>query len=203
MAITFATNTWIRAAKTTNSHKVNLHDFPRQFEDWVAEEYQLNDQIRSVLRTDQILLRRYQDTEGRKAELFIGYYQDQKFGAQVHSPQHCLPGSGWTIVRQEKYQLPFDTEASCAKKLQIVKNGENQLVIYWFASDGQVVQNEFELKIRLLINAFKHRATSVYFFRICIPFATNEEGKASEVLRRFVNMAGSSFNLRYAEAPTQ
>lgn len=194
MAITYAANMWLRAPKTTNGQEVDLQRFPRQFDGWVAEEFMLNDKIQEVLRTDQTLLRHYIGKNGKKVELFIGYFRDQKFGAQVHSPLHCLPGSGWTIIHHGKLQLPFNLPEGHANQLHIVKNDENQFVLYWFNSDGNLVKNEFDLKIRLLINAFKNRATSVYFYRLCVPFAANEEKAALQALEEFLVAASPHFN---------
>lgn len=194
MIITAIVNIWLRAPKPITDQAVDLQVFPKQINGWIAEEHALDSKIERVLRTDQTLLRQYIGHDGRKAELFIGYYQDQKFGAQVHSPQHCLPGSGWTILRHERFQLPFDKKASYANKLHILKDGNNQFVVYWFSSGGFVMQNEFDLKFRLLINAFRHQATSVYFYRVCIPFAANEEKEALERLNKFANIAGPYFN---------
>src|SRR6185295_10524902 len=32
-----------------------------------------------------------------KADLFIAFYAQQRSGESMHSPKHCLPGSGWEI----------------------------------------------------------------------------------------------------------
>jgi EpsI family protein len=99
MAVTSGINSWIRSPQKSDDQAVNLQHFPKQLQNWVAEEYALDDRVERVLRTDQTLWRYYTDTNGKRVELFVAYYRDQKFGAQVHSPQHCLPGSGWTILR--------------------------------------------------------------------------------------------------------
>ncbi len=189
MAATLAATTWIRTPKTHREEAVDLTRFPKQFAGWSAEEDSLDPKVTQVLHSDQVLLRYYTDTNGRRVELFIGYFRDQKFGAQVHSPLHCLPGSGWEIVRHDKMPLPLNLEESLANKLHIEKNGSHLLVLYWFASGGSVVENEFDLKIRLLLNAFKHQTTSVYFYRLVIPFAENEETVALQSLYEFLRVA--------------
>ena len=191
MAATLAATVWVRSPKTSSDENVDLKRFPKHFAGWSAEEDSLDASTTRALRTDQVLLRYYTDMNGRRVELFIGYYQDQRFGAQVHSPLHCLPGSGWTILRHDKMLLPFATNAAIANKLHINKDGKNQLVVYWFASSGDIVKNEFDLKIRLLLNAFKRETTSVYFYRISLVFAENEEGVALQSVHEFLKAASS------------
>jgi EpsI family protein len=193
MACTWAVTVWIRAPKTAGDETVDLKRFPMQLEGWSAKDDSLDQAIERVLHTDQVLLRYYTDMNGRRVELFVAYYRDQKFGAQVHSPQHCLPGSGWTIVRHDEITLPLDGE-SLTKRLHIEKKGENQFVVYWFTSDEHVVQNEFDLKIRLLLNAFRHKATSVYFYRVSIPFSEHQETVAMQTLKEFLKAATIHIN---------
>lgn len=191
MAATLAATVWVRAPKMSSETNVDLRRFPKHFAGWSAEEDSLDKSTAQALRADQVLLRHYTDTNGRRVELFIGYYRDQKFGAQVHSPLHCLPGSGWTILRHNKMPLPFATNAAIANKLHINKDSKNQLVVYWFASSGDIVKNEFDLKIRLLLNAFKRETTSVYFYRISMAFAENGEGVALQSVQEFLKVASS------------
>jgi EpsI family protein len=191
MAATLAATGWVRAPKTLKDGSVDLGRFPKQFAGWSARDDSLDETTKMALRTNQVLLRYYTDMNGRRVELFIGYYQDQRFGAQVHSPIHCLPGSGWTILRHDKMLLPFATNAAIANKLHINKDGNNQFVVYWFASNGDIVKNEFDLKIRLLLNALKRETTSVYFYRISVAFAENGEGVALQSVQEFLKVASS------------
>jgi EpsI family protein len=185
MALTLAAKLWIRAPQIMGDQAVDLQQFPKALADWVAQEHNVDEKITHVLRTDQILLRNYVSKNGKRLELFVGYYRDQKFGAQVHSPQHCLPGSGWTIVRYSKFPLPFTME-SFANQLHITKNNENQFVVYWFTSDGKLVQNEWVLKVRLMLNAFMHRPTAVYFYRLSVPVIEGEEDMILRSLTEFM-----------------
>lgn len=193
MVATFAATAWVRAPQLLSETNVDLRRFPKYFAGWGAKDDSLDESTVQALHTDQVLLRHYTDMNGRRVELFISYYQDQKFGAQVHSPLHCLPGSGWTILRHDKMPLPFATDIAIANKLHINKDSKNQLVIYWFASSGDVVKNEIDLKIRLLVNAFKRKPTSVYFYRISITFTENGEGVALQSVQEFLRAA--SFDL--------
>ncbi len=186
MVATFAVNVWLRAPKITDPVSIDLQFLPAELKGWNATEQAIAERVVHVLKTDQALLRHYQDSTGRRVEFFLGYFQDQQFGAQAHSPLHCLPGAGWTILRHEKLALPNLANISYASKLLIAKEQQQQLVVYWFYSGGKIVQNEFELKWRLLLNALRHRSTSVYFYRIGVLCGENEESQAMEIMQMFL-----------------
>jgi hypothetical protein len=65
------------------------------------------------------------------------------------------------------------------------------------------VQNEFGLKIRLLTNALRGRTTSVYFYRVSVPFAADQEKEALQTLMAFIAVAGPYFNRQAVAALVQ
>src|SRR5579863_4143059 len=40
--------------------------------------------------------------------LFIAYYAQQRAGESMHSPKHCLPGSGWEIWKHGSAMVPVN-----------------------------------------------------------------------------------------------
>ena len=57
-----------------------------------------------------VFLNRTYHPEGGQAPaemvgLFIGYFPTQRTGQSIHSPQNCLPGSGWTFESSGVTQL--------------------------------------------------------------------------------------------------
>ena len=36
---------------------------------------------------------------------FFGFFASQRSGSTMHSPQHCLPGAGWTPTEHRYIQL--------------------------------------------------------------------------------------------------
>jgi hypothetical protein len=56
------------------------------------------------------------------------------------------------------------------------------------------VQDEWALKLRLLLNAFRHRTTAVYFYRLAMPFAEGEEDTILRSLKEFMLVAAAYLN---------
>lgn len=190
MGLSLAASAWVRAPKPVVEAKVELRRLAPELDGWQKEQPELSPRAAEQLQADQILLRNYFDAQGRRVEFFIGYYRDQQFGAQVHSPLHCLPGAGWTILRKEKLPLPFEKNSGLASKLDISKKGEQQYVVYWFVSEGEIVKNEMDLKLHLLRNALLRRGTSVYFYRVCVAYQENEPEAGATLLQDFLRALG-------------
>ena len=50
-----------------------------------------------MLRATDYTMREYTSSDGRVANIYVGYYATQRTGATYHSPQNCLPGAGWVL----------------------------------------------------------------------------------------------------------
>ena len=46
------------------------------------------------------------------ADLFIAFYAQQRAGESMHSPKHCLPGSGWEIWKHDSAPVPITDKDS-------------------------------------------------------------------------------------------
>ena len=65
----------------------------------------------------------------------------------IHPPAHCLPGSGWDIVRLEtvSVELPgLPQNPARVRRLRIAKGGSRQLVYYWYQQAGRVIAEDWE-----------------------------------------------------------
>lgn len=191
LAVTYAANVWLRAPKVSAKTAAAIPKLAPQLPGWRVEQPPLSDRVAQQLKADEVGLYNYYDDRDRRVELFVGYYEDQQFGAQVHSPMHCLPGAGWTVLHNEKFSLPFAHLPGLASKLDISKKTEQQIVVYWFVSDDEVVKNEMDLKLRLLRNAFLRRVTSVYFYRVCVAQQEGAPDAALKLLHDFLTALGS------------
>ncbi|MGH9667109.1 MAG: exosortase C-terminal domain/associated protein EpsI, partial [Bryobacteraceae bacterium] len=76
-----------------------LADMPATLGEWSGTELTLLPSLAAAAGVDDYLYRRYADPEGNEIETYVGYYQSQSSGKLIHSPKHCLPGTGWQPVR--------------------------------------------------------------------------------------------------------
>ena len=86
--------------------RLELRQFPRQFGNWTDEDKAIDDETLKILKPSDYLQRVYQNPqETQDITLFIPYYLSQRAGEAPHSPQHCLPGAGWTPIENRHITL--------------------------------------------------------------------------------------------------
>lgn len=159
----------LRFSKPTMSAQVDLENIPQQIGDWVGESYELDKRVIEILKSDQTIQRRYVNSSGAEVWLFISYFRDQKYGAQIHSPKHCLPGGGWKIKDHRRIRIK-STNAAVTEhninQLDIENGQERQQMLYWFETRGGKICSEWMLKLDLVKNSLLNKPTDAAFVRI-------------------------------------
>jgi EpsI family protein len=121
-------------------------------------------------------------------ELFIGYYKDQTSGDRMHSPQNCLPGSGWEPVHSSRIRIASVNGTSILVNEYLVAQGaKRDMVLYWYQSHGRVIASEYWAKFWLVSDALKHKGTDGALIRIWTTAADGEtmsQARAVEFAQR-------------------
>jgi len=170
--------------------EADLGSIPLVIGEWQGREFYLDERTNEILKADQTIFRRYCNPDGDVVELFIAYFGSQTYGAQIHSPKHCLPGGGWKILKREKYRFQFArSEATITlpvNKMLISDGKSTELMFYWFITRSGIITNEFMLKLDLALNSLRRRPTDAAFVRITVPFNEQGQGQALEVGQKFI-----------------
>jgi EpsI family protein len=127
-------------------------------------EEQLDDGFLETLRAREVVFRTYETGAGDAVWLFMGYFDRQKEGSQVHSPKHCYPGSGWNIVDERTVEAPWGDGS--VHSLVVSDGFERRLVYYWFQTSGGYMSGVLPLKLYLKKNAVMRKPQDVVFIRI-------------------------------------
>lgn len=160
--------------------RLPFSDLPLSLEGWRGHlQPPLDDEVLAVLGADDYTQRDYARREGRVG-LFVGYWESQKQGDTIHSPQNCLPGAGWAPVSRRDLTFP-DPRASATGDLTInrylIQKGlDRQLVLYWYQSHGRVVASEYWGKIFLVTDAVRLNRSDGALVRVVVPI----EGESIE-----------------------
>jgi EpsI family protein len=157
-----------------------LDRLPLEVSGYVGVDEPLNDRALDVLGADQAAYRQYRRGEGRPIWVFLGYFGSPRENSQIHSPKHCYPGAGWTILDESTKQVRINDRDVVAKTL-LINNGErNQLVLYWFQTDSGVVTNEYALKWFQMKSALLKQSQRTTFVRLSTPVGGREDFSAAE-----------------------
>ena len=153
---------------------------PLDYDGYSGTERRFSDLSYEVLQADTTTLRFYVGPDGSSYWLFVAYFRSQKYGSQIHSPKHCLPGGGWKIEQIEPYALSLPGGLTKkVNRLVIDDRGKKQLMFYWFETRGGAISNEFGLKFDLMRNSLLLRPTDAAIVRLTLPINRNETIKSA------------------------
>ncbi len=148
----------------------SLQRFPLRIGEWVGREGSLDQEMLDAVKaTDYALSAYIRPSDPVPVQVWIAYYEAQGQGAGVHSPQSCLPGGGWRIESLQEYEVPqvrADGGSLRVNRVVIALGDQRQVVYYWFAQRGRVLQNEFLVKWFILWDGIRMNRTDGALVRI-------------------------------------
>jgi len=176
------------AKESKEMHPLNeFSRFPLKIGKWQGKKDFFNQKIYDILGVDDSVLGHYKDDKNQYVQLYIGFYRNQKEGDLIHSPKNCMPGSGWNIVNSGIEEVVLkDNKTIKVIKLNLKKDSEEQIVLYWFHSRGRIISSEYRQKIWLVIDSVTKRRTDGSFVRLISP-VNETKGKTLEILKEFVS----------------
>ncbi|MFN2257773.1 MAG: exosortase C-terminal domain/associated protein EpsI [Desulfuromonadaceae bacterium] len=167
-----------------------LKDIPSHFDAWSqADDIYFSEAVLAQLRPTDYLYRVYQhdanQTQKQSIGLYIGYHDGGSDSGPIHSPKHCLPGSGWMVESEATHIL--DVGADTLKVVEAVyRNGERrELFMYWYQVSGATLTNEYALKFAEIFNSIVYGRRDSAFVRISTQYREGDE-KPVALLRDFV-----------------
>jgi len=160
--------------------------FPRQIGAWETTSVEILDlPTARALGADDYLSRRLASPEARaEVDLFVAWYQDQARGG-IHSPEICIPGSGWEIAAIETIEAPValpggGTGAITLNRAVIQKGLTRQMVYYWFDQRGRRIASDYLAKAYLVIDGVRTGRTDGALMRLITPIRADETDADAE-----------------------
>ena len=151
-----------------------------QLGDWTSvQEPPLTKRELEVLGVSDYVTRAYFAPQRTGVGLYIGYWQSQRQGSSIHSPQNCLPGAGWEPVSQSiiSFADPRTPDTPYQANRYVVQKGNDRiLVLYWFQSHGRIVASEYWSKFYLVTDAMRLDRSDGAIVRLTAPIAGSGPG---------------------------
>jgi EpsI family protein len=139
----------------------------------------------AVLRADGVINRVYASAADRSPlDLYVAYYARQQPGVSIHSPLHCLPGTGWEVQSAGSVDLVSSRGISGeARKLIAQKNRDRALVLYWYSVHGRMVGSEAASRLYLLGDRLRLGRNDAALVRVVAPMDGSEAAAEQHAIR--------------------
>jgi EpsI family protein len=168
---------WLpRAAVQAVPLRAPLAELPATIGEWHSRsETGFDDEIVRVLGVDEYVNRLYQRADGPVLGLYVGYYERQREGETIHSPQNCLPGAGWQPVASDRMTLRSAAGDRLEVNRYLVQKGvHRQVVLYWYEGRGRAIASEYRNKLYLMWDALRAGRTDGALVRVMTPVGESE-----------------------------
>jgi EpsI family protein len=161
-------------------------EFPVTVQTWrMISQDRFSDSVLDVLKPTDSLARSYVGHDGRTVKLYIGYHGGGKNGGEIHSPKHCLPGSGWYETSSKRTSLDIRGKSVRLVEAVYKKGEERELFFYWYQVRDKALTDEYSLKLSEIVNSMVHRRRDASFIRVSVPMKGGLDGDIA-VGERFV-----------------
>ncbi len=178
-----------------------LSSFPQVFDGWTSTDMPISKDVLDILGPGDFLLRGYRHSgSNADIDLFIAYFPSQRSGDTIHSPKHCLPGSGWTPIQSDRIAVAVAGQAPFLANRYLISKGEDrQLVLYWYWAHNRAVASEYSAKFYLVADSIRMHRTDGSMIRVSTSMAENESIDSAQ--QRLLSFAGNITPVVYRYVP--
>ena len=199
---------FLRSAVDQVPDSVPLELLPQVVDDRHGADVPIPEEALQVLGKGHFLNRLYASDSATETtqtgilpiSLFIGYFPTQRTGQAIHSPQNCLPGSGWTFESSGTTTIRSGDGRSYKVGDYIITDGTNrQEVLYWYRAHGRSIASDYRAKLYMLLDAIRYNRTDGALIRVITPVLPGEPAGAAHA--RAATFAGDIATLLPAYIP--
>ena len=157
-------------------------EFPPAHSGWrMAGQSSLSDNVIKVLMPTDYLSRRYVDEDGTSVDMYLSFFDGGPDSGGIHSPKHCMPGSGWFEMSSERTTLELGGETVKLVRAVYALGEQRELIYYWFDMRGQTMSDEYSLKLAEITGSMFHSRRDQSFIRISVQARDNVESAQKRV----------------------
>jgi EpsI family protein len=172
-----------------------FEEFPLELGEWnCAGRGGMEDEIERRLGVSDYLICDFTRREPfGQVSVYVGYHATQvreggKSSAEssIHPPAHCLPGSGWDVIRSESVSLDapgLPQSPAQVKRLLIAKGEARALVYYWYQSRGRVIADDWKKILYVGWDRATRGRTDGSLVRFSVPVLREDEDGAEAAFR--------------------
>ncbi len=151
--------------------KQDFRYFPLQLGSWQGRHVPIEPELVAATGADKVLNAEFVNQElGPPVLLWIAYYENQKTGASVHSPNTCLTGSGWKTVQSQVIEVAPNQRVNFA----ILEQAGNRMAMYfWYYERGRWIASDYGHKLSIAYDRLVNRRADGALVRLTTPVSGN------------------------------
>jgi len=165
--------------------------FPMQIGKWQGKAEPMEEEFINALDFSDYIMVDYHDEKGAMINFYVAYYESQRKGESIHSPETCLRGGGWVFSQNGKGVVPVDGQQGniVVNRALIQKGPYRQISYFWFPMRGRILTNAFEMKWFTFWDALTRQRTDGALVRVIAPVEQDENpADAEKRLQEFVRL---------------
>lgn len=157
-------------------------EFPLAVGSWAGTSQVLEQDIIRELDLSDYVMIDYRDGNGRNVNFYVAWYESQRRGESIHSPETCMPGSGWTFIQAGAASVPLPQQGKAMQVNRGVmeKSGSMQVSYFWFPARGRILTNAWEMKLYTFWDSLTRQRTDGALVRLITPVYPNEKTEDAE-----------------------
>jgi exosortase D (VPLPA-CTERM-specific) len=169
----------------------SMAQFPLEIGEWKAGgREKIAQKFLDVLDLSEYVVLDYKNRDGKSVNFYVAYYESQSRGKSIHTPESCLPGSGWTFDQSGTVSISGlqNNPGTMRINRAVIQYGKfRQIAYYWFALRGRILSNVYQVKIYNFLDALTMQSTDGALIRLIPPVYENEKQEDAEArLQGFV-----------------
>ncbi|MEW5746763.1 MAG: exosortase C-terminal domain/associated protein EpsI [Nitrospirota bacterium] len=152
-------------------------ELPRHHREWrMVSQSSFSTNVLKVLKPTDYIYRVYVNGDGVPVHIYVGYHSGGKESGGIHSPKHCMPGSGWYQAAEERVAVDLGGQSRVRLvKAVYQKGGDSELFLYWFQVKDRALSDEYSLKLYEIVNSMLYSRRESAFIRVSVPFNADRE----------------------------
>ncbi|MFQ3549465.1 MAG: exosortase C-terminal domain/associated protein EpsI [Armatimonadota bacterium] len=187
--ITAVISYWISSRPIKVLHIADMHSLDKQIGNWQGKDVDLPIEISDALNADELLSRQYDDWNLSSNIYLLVVYRNYGRRDFAHRPEMCYPAAGWEILSRSYERVPFAGKDVQAVKVVAQKDGQRDVILYWFASGHRTEANFIKQQVWMALDRLKTQKFGWAFIRLNSPVYFSEE-ETLEQMKDFMRLAG-------------
>jgi EpsI family protein len=173
--------------------------FPLKLGDWSCPRREFMDDktLRNLGASDYLICDYSEPEAATPVGVYVGYHEAQireEGGGDVqnsiHTPKHCMPGSGWDIIGHSVVELDapgLPQRPAPVNRMVIAKGDARQLVYYWYQTQGRVIADDWQKIAYLSWDRAWSSRTDGALVRFTTTILRKDEEAADRTIRQLAN----------------